>query len=107
MSRQLRQARDDKIVNGYVRNNSDKYNDMTVPEDIVNLCLGFYHISIDERFEHYNAKKYRLYNDNMCVTGCPDTGFIGVCYGAECISSSIPSVYEWTFKLSKDHLIWP
>ena len=58
--------RDEKIIDGYLRNNFVEQNNH-IPKDIMHLLLMFYHASRKETFKYFNPMIYQLSNDNMTV----------------------------------------
>ena len=86
--------KDDKIVNGFVRDHMAKYNNL-IPVDIINLCFRYYH-HVPDVFRVYNPANYKLSNNNMTATRI--SGF-SVCYGQIVIPSLIKIIHKWTFRI--------
>ena len=94
----INMMRDDKIINGYIRNNF--VNDYKhIPQEIINLCLTFYHEITADIFKHYHQDNYGVSEDNMTVTKCRGGSFQSLCYGSLCIPSTSKCIHSWRFKI--------
>lgn len=96
---EARRTNDEKTIQGFVR---DSWSNpaFSIPQDIINLVLLFYHIAFMETFKHYNSDKYEVSNDGFTVT---KIGYsMSVCYGSEVIPSSNGGIYHWKFKIKRE-----
>ena len=100
----LYKAKDQKIVDGFIRQNYIIANDskIDIPKDIISLIFLFYHIIIKEFFKHYNPDIAHISDDNMIITrgkAPKDVGSWCVVYGALVIPSFDCGIYQWIFKI--------
>ena len=90
--------RNDKIVNGYIRINTVKYN--RIPDDIISICFKYFN-QMQEVFNYYNPKYYMVANDHLTVTQIHERNGLNYAtiYGSIAIPSCSSSIHKWTFRV--------